>query len=359
MPGKIMSGMHEGDDETDRFDSGLRRKLRAFYEQTEYFRKRVPYTPIHDLLAEIIEKTGYGIWITAMPGGAQRAANVEMLSEKAAAFEGTSYKGLFNFVRYIEQLKKYDVDYGEAGILDEQSDTVRIMSIHKSKGLEFPVVFAAGKGKRFNTQDTKGSMILHPEWGVGLDDIDIERRTKKPTFLKKMIQKEALLETLAEEQRILYVALTRAKEKLIMTGCTDRTVIEAAAEGGGVFLAADARSYLDWVLPSVFAEDGKVVKTVRAMVRRMSSAGRGLRPSMPVPGMAIRALMGMDSMPRLCRVKAMSSRSCQVSPMPMMPPEQTHIPSAWAALMVRIRSSKVWLVQIWGKYRREVSMLWW
>ena len=255
--GKNMSGMHEGDDETDRFDSGLRRKLRAFYEQTEYFRKRVPYTPIHDLLAEIIEKTGYGIWITAMPGGAQRAANVEMLSEKAAAFEGTSYKGLFNFVRYIEQLKKYDVDYGEAGILDEQSDTVRIMSIHKSKGLEFPVVFAVGMGKRFNTQDTKGSMILHPEWGVGLDDIDIERRTKKPTFLKKMIQKEALLETLAEEQRILYVALTRAKEKLIMTGCTDRTVIEAAAEGGGVFLAADARSYLDWVLPSVFAEDGK------------------------------------------------------------------------------------------------------
>ena len=233
--------------------SGLQKKLQDFYARLDYFRKKVPYTPIHDLLAEIIEKTGYDIWITAMPGGAQRAANVEMLSEKAAAFEGTSYKGLFNFVRYIEQLKKYDVDYGEAGIFDEQSDTVRIMSIHKSKGLEFPVVFAAGMGKRFNTQDTKGSMILHPEWGAGLDDIDIERRTKAPTFLKKMIQKETLLETLAEEQRILYVALTRAKEKLIMTGCADSEAMEAA-ERGRVLLPSDARSYLDWILPAVSGE---------------------------------------------------------------------------------------------------------
>ena len=241
----------EGQSGSDR----TREKLRIFYRQAEWFRRRVPYTPIHDLLAEIIERTGYGLWITAMPGGAQRAANVEMLTEKASAFEGTSYKGLFNFIRYIEQLKKYDVDYGEAGILDEQSDTVRIMSIHKSKGLEFPIVFAAGMGKRFNLQDTKGSVILHPDWGAGLDDIDIERRTKQPTFLKKMIQRESLLETLAEEQRILYVALTRAKEKLIMTGCADLSGF--SEEGGGsVFLPSEARCCLDWILPAA-AEKGE------------------------------------------------------------------------------------------------------
>ena len=101
-----------------------------------------------------------------MPGGAQRKANLEMLIEKACSFEGTSYKGLFNFVRYIEQLKKYDVDYGEANIIDEQADTVRIMTIHKSKGLEFPIVFVVGMGKRFNMQDVNGSMIIHPELGV-------------------------------------------------------------------------------------------------------------------------------------------------------------------------------------------------
>ena len=96
--------------------------------------------------------------------------------------------------------------------MDEQADTVRIMSIHKSKGLEFPVVFAAGMGKQFNTQDTKSSMILHPEWGIGIDKIDLKRRTKAPTFLKKLIREEAMYEMWAEEMRILYVALTRARK---------------------------------------------------------------------------------------------------------------------------------------------------
>ena len=125
-------------------------KLRKFYRQVERFREMIPYTPIHELLWRILEETGYGLYISAMPGGEQRAANVEMLVEKAAVFEGTSYKGLFHFVRYIEQLRKYDVDYGEANIADEQADTVRIMSIHKSKGLEFSGRVCGRMGKRFN-----------------------------------------------------------------------------------------------------------------------------------------------------------------------------------------------------------------
>lgn len=254
--GENETGGRDGD-RPENAGKALRKKLARFYEQTAYFRRKVPYTPVHELLTEIIENTGYGLCIAAMPGGAQRTANVEMLVEKASAFEGTSYKGLFNFVRYIGQLKKYDVDYGEAGIMDEQSDTVRIMSIHKSKGLEFPIVFTAGMGKRFNMQDAKGSVILHPEWGAGLDDIDLKRRTKKPVFLKKMIREESLLETLAEEMRILYVAMTRAKEKLIMTGCTDIDDLMAAGGNMGVFRTEGARCYLDWVLPAVVEAAGQ------------------------------------------------------------------------------------------------------
>lgn len=238
----------------------LRRKLQEFYARIRHFRARVPYTPIHELLQEIIEETGYGLYIAAMPGGAQRMANVEMLTERAAAFEGTSYKGLFNFVRYIAQLKKYDVDYGEAGIMDEQADTVRIMSIHKSKGLEFPVVFVAGMSKQFNTQDTKGSVILHPDWGAGLDLIDLKRRTKTPTFLKKMIREETVLENLAEEMRILYVALTRAKEKLIMTGTVRMSEEGEIAGTSGVFRAEAARNYLDWVLPCILSDENGGVR---------------------------------------------------------------------------------------------------
>lgn len=262
----------------------LREKLASFFRQAEAFRDRVPYTAIHDLLVEIIEETGYGTYIAAMPGGGQRTANVEMLVEKAAAFEGTSYKGLFNFVRYIEQLKKYDVDYGEASILDEQSDTVRIMSIHKSKGLEFPIVFTAGLGKRFNTQDTRGSILLHPELGVGMDAVDLARRTRTSTFLKKIIQEEAALENLAEELRVLYVAMTRAKEKLILTGAAEipetlrmepedtgaaeererkaerrgeNAPSSDGAEEIGLYQLEGAKTCLDWILPAVLPEAGQ------------------------------------------------------------------------------------------------------
>lgn len=249
----------ESDAAEDACMEELRGKLQRFYDQVRYFREKVPYTPIHELLEEIIDKTGYGLYIAAMPGGAQRMANVEMLTERAAAFEGTSYKGLFNFVRYIAQLKKYDVDYGEAGIMDEQADTVRIMSIHKSKGLEFPIVFVAGMGKKFNTQDTKGSVLLHPDWGAGVDLIDLKRRTKTPTFLKKMIREETALENLAEEMRILYVALTRAKEKLIMTGAAKIAEDGAVSDISSVFRAEGAKCYLDWVLPCILSDEtGKV-----------------------------------------------------------------------------------------------------
>ena len=241
-------------------DEVIRTKISACLEQMDAFRRIVPFTPMHELLWKILEDTGYGDYVAAMPGGQQRKANLEMLIEKARAYESTSYKGLFHFVRYIEQLQKYDVDYGEASIEDEHADTVRVMTIHKSKGLEFPIVIVAGMGKRFNMQDARSAVALHAGMGVGLDAIDLRLRTKSPSIVKKVIQKEEVLESLGEELRVLYVALTRAKEKLIITGTLPRP--EEKLEESWMLQRSNqkelsfgelshAGTYWDWILPAV------------------------------------------------------------------------------------------------------------
>lgn len=242
-------------------DQKLRERLRGFLAKLEAFRKRVPYTPVHELITELLEETGYLSYITALPAGEQKCANVQMLIEQAIHYEDTSYKGLFHFVRYIEKLRKYDVDYGEADIINENENAVRIMSIHKSKGLEFPVVFAAGMGKTFNTQDTRSRLILHPELGIGLDCMDTVRRTKTPTLLKRTLARQTEEENLGEELRVLYVALTRAKEKLILCGClkdVEKKFGEyrqnADTEHPVSFLArSSAHCYFDWVLPALYS----------------------------------------------------------------------------------------------------------
>lgn len=257
-----------GEDET------IRRKLESCLAQLERFRERVPYTPMQELLRRILKDTGYGEFVSAMPGGQQRRANLDMLLEKAKTFEATSYKGLFHFVRYIEQLQKYDVDYGEAALEDEQSDTVRVMTIHKSKGLEFPVVFVAGMGKRFNMQDARSSAVLHVDLGVGLDAVDTKRRTKSPSIIKKVIQKEEALDSLGEELRVLYVALTRAKEKLILTGTISN--LEKKLNSYGMVKGQEkeelsfgrlskAVTYWDWLLPSLMRLDPKVPIVVKTL----------------------------------------------------------------------------------------------
>jgi ATP-dependent helicase/nuclease subunit A len=212
---------------------------------------------MHELLWYMLDRTGYGDYAAAMPGGEQRKANLDMLAEKAMAYESTSYRGLFNFVRYIEQLQKYEVDYGEANILGEGEDTVRMMSIHKSKGLEFPIVFVAGMNKTFNQQDTRSRLALHPDYGIGCDWVDPEMRIKAPTLLKRMIQRQQANENLGEELRVLYVALTRAKEKLILTGAVKLDTKEkkwiGSAQVADQTLSfgslTGAASYLDWIMP--------------------------------------------------------------------------------------------------------------
>lgn len=236
------------------------KKLSDFLETVATFRKRVPYTAMHELLEEIVSETGYRNYILAMPGGVQRKANLDMLMEKAKAFERSGYKGLFHFLRYMEQLQKYNVDYGEANIVDEGADTVRIMSIHKSKGLEFPIVIVAGMGKKFNTQDVSKKVVIHQELGIGVDAVYLKDRMQIPSFLKKEIQMETRLENLGEELRVLYVALTRAKEKLIMTGTLKSPEskiqqfgrIKEQKEMALPFgILSKAGSYLDFLIPSV------------------------------------------------------------------------------------------------------------
>ena len=235
-------------------------KLCAFFAQVHAFRKQVPYTAIHELLETIVSVTGYRDYVLALPGGVQRRANLDMLIEKAKAYESTSYKGLFHFLRYVEQLRKYQVDYGEANTSDEMGDAVRLMSIHKSKGLEFPVVIVAGMGKRFNTQDIHSQMVIHQDLGIGVDAVYLKERMQAPTFLKKMIQNETRLENLGEELRVLYVALTRAKEKLILTG-TLKSVEEKRKQYDRIRsqtgrplafgLLQKAASYLDFLVPAL------------------------------------------------------------------------------------------------------------
>ena len=205
-------------EQEESFNIKIARKLQTFWQEMNRYREMIPYMGVHDLLWRLIEETGYGLYMQAMPGGNQRKANIDMLVEKAAIYEGTSYKGVFHFIRYIELLKKYEVEYGEANLIDEQADAVRIMSIHKSKGLEFPIVFLTGMNKGFTNHETRGNLAMHPILGFGLDDIDLERRTIFPTLMKKMIKEESRLESLGEKLRVLYVALTRAEEKLIMVG---------------------------------------------------------------------------------------------------------------------------------------------
>lgn len=240
--------------------SHLAEKIIAFQEMLQNFRQRIPYTPIHRLLQEILDETGYRNYVAALPAGEQRRANLDMLMEKAVAYEQTSYHGLFHFIRYIDRLMKYDVDYGEAEIVSEQENAVRLMSIHKSKGLEFPVVFVCGMGKQFNEQDLNSNMIFHPEFGIGLKWFDCEKRTKANTLIHQIFAMEAKKENLGEELRVLYVALTRAKEKLILAG-TCKLPEEGQYSGFSreekvsFSTRYDAKSYWDWVMPVLGMEN--------------------------------------------------------------------------------------------------------
>ena len=238
----------------------LGRRILEFLVRLDAFRERSMNIPVHQLIAEILRETGFGNAAASMPGGAQRSANLSMLIARAREYEKTSYKGLFNFIRYIEQLKKYEVDFGEANLSGAGDGAVSIMTIHKSKGLEFPVVFAAGMGKSFNFMDLNTGVLIHPDLGIGMDAVLPDLRCRMKTLPRTLIRNALLSEELGEDLRILYVALTRAKEKLIITGIMkdpEAELKKAAAAGRRTCrllpyrVRCHARNGWDFILPAL------------------------------------------------------------------------------------------------------------
>lgn len=263
-------------------EAELSQKADTFLQRIGHYRDLTPFTSIRDLLQRILDDYDYLNYVTALPAGSKRRANVEMLLTKASAFEKTSYFGLFHFIRYMEQLEKYDVDYGEADTLDENADVVRIMSIHKSKGLEFPVVFVSGLSKRFNMQDANQSLIVDMDLGVAVDYVDSVRRIKNKTLRRTVLSAKMKEDNLAEELRVLYVALTRAREKLILTAVLDKAdeKWELAQMTGQERLTyldfCEAGSYMDFLLP-ILPKTGIAVKILRTEDLAAEELGEQLR----------------------------------------------------------------------------------
>ncbi len=251
-------------------NEAISQKLTKFLERLEHFRDSCKYMPIDEFIWYLYTDTGYYGYIGAMPGGVQRQANLRVLFQRARQYDETSYKGLFNFINFINKLKVSSGDMGSAKTLGENENVVRIMSIHKSKGLEFPVVFLSGTGKNFNLMDINKSILFHHDLGYGPDFVDPIRRISYPTVLKQALRKKIKIESLSEEMRVLYVAFTRAKEKLIITGSIkniERNItrmsssLEESSSKLGEYEILKAKSYLDWIVPSVIRHgDGKILR---------------------------------------------------------------------------------------------------
>lgn len=255
-----------------------RAKLLRFTEMMRKVQETAMYSGVPEVLEQLYVLTAYPEFVRVKPGGERRAENLSMLVEKARKFEESSYSGIFDFVRYIERLIKYDTDTGEAQIVSGEN-AVRFMSIHKSKGLEAPVVIVAGLSKKFNRMDVHAGLVLHPELGVGMDFRDEVLRVKAPTLYKKVIAGQLNYEMLSEELRILYVALTRAKEKLILSGTVaseaefyEALEPERRERAAGYSELFGANSYLDFLklsLPRCLA-NGSVKRVQTEQIQRQA-----------------------------------------------------------------------------------------
>lgn len=238
----------------------LWKKISNFVDRLKSYQRFAKTKSVYELLRRIYEETGYYHLMAAMPSGEKRLANLDILLQQSIEFAENGHQGIYGFTRYIESLQKSNVDFGEASVNGENTNAVRIMTIHKSKGLEFPVVFVAGMGKQFNLMDARKSTIIDGDYGVGCDFVDLELRVKQPTLLKRFMVNQITLNTLAEEIRILYVALTRAKEQLIITGTASNLEKKLAgwfqkAAFLDFFQLSSAQTYLDWIVPALLKRE--------------------------------------------------------------------------------------------------------
>ena len=236
-------------------DDELKNKIETFLNNLEMWRHEQEYLALDELIWKIYNDTGFYNYVALMTNGELRQANLKMLFEIAKQCESTSFKGLYNFINYIEKIKTSSKDMDSAKIIGENDNVVRIMSIHKSKGLEFPVVFLSGTGKQFNMQDLNDKILLHPEIGIGVKYIDYDRQIEYDTLSKQAMRNQIMLETLSEEMRVLYVALTRAKEKLIITGYSkndadkQKKIDKDMSRYNKInpILLKKYKSYMDWI----------------------------------------------------------------------------------------------------------------
>ena len=242
-------------------DDQLKTKIQLFEKNIEQWRTEQEYLALDELIWKIYIDTGYYNYVGLMPNGAQRQANLKILFERAKQYETSSFKGLYNFINFIERLKSTNSDLGPAKIVGENDNVIRIMSIHKSKGLEFPVVFLANSNKQFNKQDIKNDkVLLHQKYGIGPQYIDYNMQIRYDTLARQTVKNKIEIENLSEEMRILYVALTRAKEKIYITSTEKNTqqkldtiqkqVNIYKKENGKInpILLKKCNSYLDWIL---------------------------------------------------------------------------------------------------------------
>ena len=241
-------------------DLELREKIKDFFNKLDIWRKEQEYLSLDELVWKIYWDTGYYNYCGLMSNGVLRQANLKMLFQKAREYESSNFKGLYNFINFIDKIKTSSGDMGSAKLIGENDDVVRIMSIHKSKGLEFPVVFLSSTGKQFNLNDLKEDVLLHQDMGIGAKYIDYDMQIKYDTLSKRAIKDKILTETLSEEMRILYVALTRAKEKLFITGISkdikkelekiDANIERYEKQDNKInpILIKKCKKYLEWIL---------------------------------------------------------------------------------------------------------------
>ena len=239
-------------------DEKIKAKIIKVEEELDNWRREEEYLPLDELIWKIYMDTGFYHYVSLLTNGDLRQANLKLLFEKAKQYEKASFKGLFNFINFIDKVKTSSGDMGSAKLIGESENVIRIMSIHKSKGLEFPVVFLCGTGKKFNLQDLNNSILLHQDIGIGPKYIDKDRKIEYNTLAQEAIKIQSKKETISEEMRVLYVALTRAKEKLIITGLSKdlkksldekEQLLEIYKKQGKINFSLVGKyvSYLDWI----------------------------------------------------------------------------------------------------------------
>ena len=221
----------------------LRAKAAAFLMQLQNWRRLARQQDLSSFIWQLYKDTGFYEYVGALRDGLQRQANLRALHERARTYEKTSFKGVFLFLRFLEQMEESHADLEPARVLSDNENVVRIMSIHKSKGLEFPVVFIGGMGRRFNMRDAQQEFLLDKDYGLACSAVDTALEIKYRTIAQRVINRKKRLEALQEEKRVLYVAMTRARERLYLIGsCADPAKKQEIA-------VDKAACYLDWLLP--------------------------------------------------------------------------------------------------------------